>query len=240
MTAIMPRRQVYRLQTHPYKVDDMNRPRILDLYCGAGGAAVGYYRAGFDVVGVDVDPQPDYPYEFVQADAVAYLAAHGHEFNVRHASPPCQTHSALTKGNRARGWGDVHRDYVPVTRALLDHVGGPYVIENVQGSTLRRDLTLCGEMFGLDVIRHRYFELGGWTVKPLPHLPHRGRVAGWRHGVHHDGPYVAVYGDGGGKGTVERWQEAMGIDWMTTRHDLAEAIPPAYTEWVGIQLLAAA
>jgi hypothetical protein len=213
------------------------RPRLLDLFSGAGGAAMGYYRAGFDVVGVDIDPQPDFPFEFVQGDAVAYLAAHGNEFDAIHASPPCQAHTALTKGNRARGWQDNHRDFIAVTRALLDHIGRPYVIENVQGSTVRRDLTLCGEMFGLKVIRHRYFELGHWEATAPRHLAHRGRVAGWRHGTLHEGPYFAVYGTGGGKGSLEQWREAMGIDWMTTRHELSESIPPAYTEFIGGQLI---
>jgi DNA (cytosine-5)-methyltransferase 1 len=198
---------------------------------------MGYHRAGFDVVGVDIDPQPAYPFEFHQADAVAYLAAQGRDFDVIHASPPCQAHSALTKGNRARGQQDEHVDLIPVTRALLDHIGRPYVIENVQGAPVRRDLTLCGEMFGLSVIRHRYFELGGWTTAQPEHRKHRGRVAGMRHGEWFTGPYFAVYGDGGGKGTVAQWRRAMGIDWMTERHDLAEAIPPAYTEWIGAQLL---
>lgn len=215
----------------------MNRPRLLDLFCCAGGAGMGYHRAGFDVVGVDIDPQPNYPFEFVQADAIAYLAAHGHEYDAIHTSPPCQANSALTKGNRARGWVDDHVDLIPVTRALLDHVGRPYVIENVQGAALRRDVTLCGEMFDLQVIRHRYFELGGWTATALTHRPHRGRVAGYRHGTWYEGPYFAVYGDGGGKGTVQQWQTAMGIDWTSDRKELAEAIPPAYTEHLGRQLI---
>lgn len=215
----------------------MSRPRLLDLFCCAGGAGVGYHRAGFDVVGVDIDPQPNYPFEFVQADAVAYLAAHGRDFDAIHASPPCQAHTALTKGNRARGWVDTHVDFIPVTRALLEHIGRPYVIENVQGSTLRRDVTLCGEMFDLSVIRHRYFELGGWATHAPAHRPHRGRVAGYRHGEWFQGPYFAVYGDGGGKGTVQQWQQAMGIDWTRSRKELAEAIPPAYTHHLGSQLL---
>lgn len=215
----------------------MNRPRLLDLYCCSGGAGVGYHRAGFDVTGVDIDPQPNYPHPFIQADAVAYLAAHGHEYDAIHASPPCQAHTALTKGNRSRGWVDTHVDFIPVTRALLDHIGKPYVIENVQGSTLRRDVTLCGEMFDLSVIRHRYFELGGWATVAPAHRPHRGRVAGYRHGAWYEGPYFAVYGDGGGKGTVAQWQAAMGIDWTDVRKELAEAIPPAYTEWLGRRLL---
>lgn len=210
--------------------------RVLDLFCGAGGAAVGYHRAGAEVIGVDIDPQPDYPYEFIQADAIDYLTNHDaglHGFDLIHASPPCQTHSALTQGNRNReGWHDEHVDLIPETRTLLDATGIPYVIENVQGSTLRRDATLCGEMFGLDVIRHRYFEFGRWTTEKPAHQPHRGRVAGWRHGVYYDGPYLAVYGQGGGKASVAEAKEAMGIEHMRTLHDLVEAIPPAYTEWV--------
>jgi DNA (cytosine-5)-methyltransferase 1 len=105
---------------------------------------------------------------------------------------------------------------------------------------VRRDFTLCGEMFGLDVIRHRYFELGGWFSMAFAptHPAHRGRVRGWRHGTYYDGPYLAVYGDGGGKGSVAEWQQAMGIDWTDDRKAIAEAIPPAYTEWVGGQMLA--
>lgn len=215
-------------------------PKLLDLYCCAGGAGAGYRRAGFDVTGVDISPQPRYPFTFHQADALEFLAAHGHEYDAVHASPPCQTHSALTKGNRARaGWADGHVDYIDRTRRLLEHIGRPYVIENVQGAPLRRDLTLCGEMFGLAVIRHRYFEFGGWFAPQPVHVKHRGRVAGMRHGEWFTGPYFAVYGDGGGKGSVAQWQEAMGIDWTSDRRELAEAIPPAYTEYVGGYLLAA-
>lgn len=214
------------------------RPRLLDLFCCAGGAGMGYHRAGFDVTGVDINPQPRYPFEFIQGDAVAYLADHGREYEAIHASPPCQTHTALTKGNRRReGWVDDHIDFIPVTRALLEHIGRPYVIENVQGSSLRRDVTLCGEMFDLSVIRHRYFEFGGWAASAPAHRPHRGRVAGMRHGEWFTGPYFAVYGEGGGKGMVAQWQAAMGIDWTSDRKELAEAIPPAYTEHLGGQLL---
>jgi hypothetical protein len=103
---------------------------------------------------------------------------------------------------------------------------------------IRKDVTLCGEMFGLGVIRHRHFEVSGFTVEQPTHVPHRGRVRGWRHGQYFDGPYVAVYGDGGGKGSVPEWQAAMGIDWIPDRAVLAEAIPPAYAEFIGQQLLA--
>lgn len=120
---------------------------------------------------------------------------------------------------------------------MLAATGLPTVLENVQGSDLRRDLTLCGEIFGLGVIRHRYFELDGWTMPAPAHVKHCGRVAGMRHGKRFTGPYFAVYGDGGGKGTVAQWQQAMGIDWTDVRKEIAEAIPPAYTEHVGRELL---
>jgi hypothetical protein len=209
------------------------RPRLLDLFCGAGGCSVGYHHAGFDVIGVDNAPQPDYPFEFHQADAPDFLDAHGHEFDAVHASPPCQASAALTKGTNK---GREYVQLIPQTRRLLRATGLPTILENVQGSDLRRDLTLCGEMFGLDVIRHRYFELSFPAMQPA-HLPHRGRVRGWRHGTYHDGPYVAVYGDGGGKGTVAEWQAAMGIDWTDDRKAIAEAIPPVYAEFVGGQLI---
>lgn len=218
------------------------RPRLLDLFCCAGGAAMGYHRAGFDVVGVDIAPQPNYPFEFHQLDALDVLRdCPDWMFPAAavHASPPCQASSALTKGNRQRaGWADEHVDLIPATRDLLDATGLPYVIENVQGSELRRDLTLCGEMFGLGVIRHRYFELGGWTMPQPAHVKHRGRVRGWRHGQYFDGPYVQVYGRGGGKGTPAEWQAAMGIGWTADPDELREAIPPAYTEHIGAALLA--
>lgn len=210
-------------------------PKLLDLFCGAGGAGTGYHQAGFDVVGVDIEPQPDYPFTFVQGDALLYLSRYFRNFDAVHASPPCQASTALTKGTNA---GRVYVNLIPATRDLLAQIGRPSVIENVQGSDLRRDLTLCGEMFGLGVIRHRYFEVSGFNATQPVHKPHRGRVRGWRHGAYHDGPYVAVYGDGGGKGSVSEWQAAMGIDWTDDRKAIAEAIPPAYTELIGRQLLA--
>ena len=232
----------------------MKPPRILDLYCGAGGASVGYHRAGFDVVGVDLAPQPDYPFGFHQQDALFVLhclLSNGgstfthpsgrHEFLTLadiaavHASPPCQASCTLTKGTNK---GREYQNMIPATREALAALGVPTVIENVQGADLRRDLTLCGEMFGLSVIRHRYFELSGFAATQPKHRKHRGRVSGYRHGQWHVGPYVAVYGDGGGKGTVPEWQAAMGIDWTDSRKSIAEAIPPAYTQYVGHHLRA--
>lgn len=233
----------------------MSRPKILDLFSCAGGAGMGYSRAGFDVFGVDIDPQPNYPFAFREDDALKVLrmllagrlerfterGTHRgpleglrlSDFDAIHASPPCQGYTALAAvhGNE---WPKL---YEPV-KELLEETDLPYVIENVQGSPVRRDLTLCGEMFGLGVIRHRYFELGGWSAEQPAHQSHRGRVAGWRHGEYFDGPYFAVYGEGGGKGSVEQWQKAMGIDWTNVRREIAEAIPPAYTEHIGTQLLA--
>ncbi|WP_280434439.1 DNA methylase [Nocardia carnea] len=211
----------------------MIRPRLLDLFCKAGGAAMGYHRAGFEVVGVDIEPQPRYPFEFHQGDALEFLAEHGHEFDAVHASPPCQASCTLTAGTNK---GREYPQLIPATRDALARHGVPTVIENVQGAKVRRDLVLCGEMFGLGVIRHRYFELGGWNMLQLAHIPHRGRVAGYRHGRRYDGPYVAVYGEGGGKGSVVQWQTAMGIDWTAERAELAEAIPPAYTHHIGEHL----
>jgi hypothetical protein len=210
------------------------RPRLLDLFCCAGGAGMGYHRAGFDVTGVDINAQPNYPFTFHQGDALTYLADHWHEYDAIHASPPCQASAALTKGTNA---GRDYPQLIPATRAALAATPVPTVLENVQGSDLRRDLTLCGEMFGLAVIRHRYFELGRWFAMEPPHTPHRGRVAGYRHGQRFDGPYFQVYGEGGGKGTVAQWQDAMGIDWTNDRRELAEAIPPAFAQHIGEQLL---
>jgi len=211
------------------------RPQLLDAFCCAGGAARGYQRAGFQVTGIDINPQPNYAGDtFVQGDAIEFIAKHGGYFDAIHASPPCQSSSALTKGTNK---GRVYPELIPPTRDTLAAYGGPTVLENVQGAKVRRDLTLCGEYCGLGVLRHRYFEVNGFDVWQPEHVKHRGRVAGWRHGTYYDGPYFAVYGDGGGKGTVEQWQSAMGIDWTSERKELAEAIPPAYTNFIALQLL---
>ena len=209
--------------------------RLLDLYCGAGGAAVGYARAGFEVVGVDIAAQPAYPFEFHQADALEWLRSNDLSgFDAIHASPPCQAASMLTKGTQ-QGKRE-HPNWIPATRRALKETGLPYVIENVIGSDLRKDLVLCGEMFGLGVVRHRWFETT-FKVEQPRHLRHRGRVRGWEHGTYYDGPYRAVYGKGGAKGRIKEWQDAMGIDWTTHRKSIAEAIPPAYTQHIGQALM---
>lgn len=203
--------------------------KILDLFCGLGGAAVGYASAGHVVLGVDIKPQPDYPFPFVQADALTFSTV---GFDMIHASPPCQNWAAITKGTNAHR-RHLHPDLYPATLAKLTATRLPYVIEN---PAARADLVLCGEMFGLGVIRHRRFELGNIKIDQPAHKPHRGRVRGWRHGKYFDGPYVAVYGNGGGKATTEEIRNAMNIHWSDDRAQLVEAIPPAYTAYIGGQL----
>lgn len=212
------------------------RPRVLDLYTGVGGAYVGYQRAGFDVVGVDIDPQPDHPGAFRQGDVLDLDPAYLRTFELVHASSPCQYDAAITRGTNKHLRHRYPNLYEP-TRQLLKSAGVPYVIETTSIFGPRVSAVLCGEMFGLSVIRHRKFEFGGWSTDKPTHVPHRGRVAGMRHGQWFTGPYFAVYGEGGGKGTVPQWQQAMGIDWTDNRKSIAEAIPPAYTEWVGRRFL---
>lgn len=205
----------------------MTRPRLLDLFCCAGGAGTGYHRAGFDVTGVDISPQPHYPFTFVQGDALAYLAEHGPSFDAIHASPPCQDHSVLTSvsGTHGTGW------LLGATRTALIASGRPWIIENVPGAAMRNDYALCGCMFALPgLYRERWFETS-WAGFAL------------RSPCSHDGPTITVTGSTGSssrtsKGTVADWRRAMGIDWMTAR-ELAQAIPPAYTEYLGGELLAA-
>lgn len=219
----------------------MTRPVLLDAYCCIGGASMGYYRAGFDVVGVDKIPQPDYPFEMHVGDAVDFIRAHGDEFDAIAASPPCQASAGPTTGTNAARNADIGREHpqlIPATRDALNASGRPWVMENVVGSELRRDLTLCGLMFGLPIFRHRYFELGRWLALAIPHPSHHGhRVRGWRHGVDHPGDILAIYGDGGGKATTDECREGLGIDWSTDRERLVEAIPPSYTEFIGEQLV---
>ena len=207
----------------------MSRPRLLDLFCGAGGAAMGYHRAGFDVTGVDIRPQPRYPFEFVQADALDYLAtANLSSFDAIHASPPCQRYVRSGMFDHSN-----HPDLLPPTREALAETGLPGLIENVPGAPMRADLKLCGCMFGLKVKRERWFETswGAFDMRPP---------------CYHPEPVVGVYGHPRGRrskqgkpwgwGNYSDWVTAMGIDWMRGE-ELAQAIPPAYTEYIGGLLL---
>lgn len=214
--------------------------RILDLFCGAGGAGKGYADAGFEVIGVDIDPQPQYPLAFLQADAIKILErlAEGRvievdgrgftieDFDAIHASPPCQ---AFT--NAQKIMGNTHPDLVAPTRDLLHRIGLPYVIENVPGSPLIDPIELCGAMFGLGTYRHRLFETN-WTLTPPTHPPHTKRTTKMgRPPV--EGEMMHVVGNFSG---VAKARIAMGIDWMN-RDGLRESIPPAYTRYIGDQLL---
>lgn len=201
------------------------RPRLLDLFCGAGGCAVGYHRAGFDVTGVDHRPQPRYPFAFVRADALEYLADHGREFDVIHASPPCQRYSRMTPAP------DCHPDLIGPCRELLGSIGKPWIMENVAGSPLRSPTMLCGSMFGLRTYRHRHFE-ASFLLLGLPHHPHRERCLPAGRGVSASG-LISVAGNIANMPAARR---AMGIDWMT-RAEISQAVPPAYTEFIGRQLI---
>lgn len=218
------------------------RPRLLDLFCGAGGASVGYHRAGFDVVGVDLWPQPNYPYEFVQAEALEWLDTQVEDvrdgfwfsipFDAIHASPPCQAFTVYGN-NRAHVRQD-HPDLVAATRELLEATGLPYVIENVPGAPLHDPIRLCGTSFGIPVRRHRLFESnvalmappcahGQFTERNYPGSSNRP-----------NGRTVCNVGEW--RVPLDRQQEAMGIDWMTLP-ELSQAIPPVFTEHLGLQLL---
>ncbi len=208
----------------------MSRPLLLDLFCGAGGAAMGYYRAGFDVIGVDINPQPHYPFEFRQEDALDVHPEILQQFDVIHASPPCQAYSASTRNDIE------YPDLVGPTRDLLLSSGIPYVIENVRGAPLIDPIELCGSMFDEllpRLQRHRLFESYVAITAPGP----------CRHHLTYDVMTVHGHGERGDTGRVGPYwgaaarKEAMGIDWNANRDEVAQAIPPAYTEHIGRQLL---
>ena len=259
----------------------MRKPRLLDLFCGAGGAAMGYHQAGFDdIVGVDNRPMPRYPFTFVQADALEYLAEHGHEFDAIHASPPCQGYSIMNNLPWLKG-----RDYpllILPTMEMLEGLGKPYALENVMGARYgakgltKRGLEahglkagwLCGGMFGVPFYRHRLFATSFFWLAP-GHPKHKGVIRKgppdpalpvppgsfdkWRAS---GDPMAALMGKmatlgkwqngngaqatGVGVGHAKGWRlaaKAMGIDWMN-RAELSQAIPPAYTQFIGRRLLA--
>lgn len=207
--------------------------RVLDLFCGAGGASAGYIAAGFEVVGVDINDQPNYPFDFIQANAIGWLineTAKG-GFDLIHASPPCQSFSAYRR--KGQGVGDGYPNLIPEVRELLQQTGLPYVIENVPGAPLQDPITLCGSSFGLDVRRHRLFETS-FAVDPLPcdhawqtpRFPPATNRTNLRRTVE-----VGVW-----RIPMDVQSKAMGIDWMT-REELSQAIPPAYTEFIARQFL---
>lgn len=222
----------------------MGKIKLLDLFCKAGGCSVGYYRAGcsmgheIEIVGVDIEDQPNYPYTFVKSDAIDYLDQHGRDYTHIHASPPCQQFSRGSAPARKKGKVyDV--SLITKIRGWMEDRGMPGVIENVVSAPVRPDLLLNGTMFGLKVIRHRKFELVNWFCMS----PGSGQIK--RRAVV-DGDYISVFGNGAmksksgvefkipGSTVKEKWMNAMAIDWMSMR-ELREAIPPAYTEYIGKQ-----
>jgi DNA (cytosine-5)-methyltransferase 1 len=214
-----------------------NEVKALDLFCKAGGASMGLHRAGFEVTGVDIEPQPNYPFRFVQADwCDPMILRNFHEYDLIWASPPCQRY---TPGAAKWGTSMNHPHLIPEVRTRLFNSAVPYVIENVASARrhLRYPIMLCGTQFGLGVFRHRLFETSFISITAQPHhQPHGGRIG--------DGKYHTVTGHAGGSskrdgwknGSTAEWRIAMGIDWMTGS-ELAEAIPPAYSEWIGRHLI---
>ena len=210
--------------------------KLLDLFCGAGGAAQGYADAGFEVVGVDRDSQPNYPFEFIRDDAIDWLRWRGDVgFDAIHASPPCQAYSTQT-ADKSR-----HERLIEPIRDLLIVSGLPYVIENVEGAKkeLIDPVRLCGSSFGLNVRRHRYFETN-WPLegKPCNHKWQTPRFRSLDNSMVKAGKLASVVGVHGHinyPGEFALRQKAMGIDWMTN-DELVEAIPPAYTRFIGHQL----
>ena len=204
-----------------------SKPRLLDLFCGAGGCSVGYARAGFEVVGVDIKPQKNYPFEFHQADAMTYPLD---GFDAIHASPPCQGYSVATP-NRLKG---THPNLVASCRERLNEAGIPWVMENVYRAPMRSDFLLCGCHFNLGQLRRkRIFETNWSSMVLRPPCVHTGcaiTVAG--HGT------TASERKLRGRPTTQLERaEVMGIDWMN-RDELAQAIPPAYTHFIGNRLMA--
>lgn len=220
------------------------RYKLLDLFCKAGGAAEGYHRAGFDITGVDIEPQPNYPFEFVQMDAIEFLRIHDlSEFDAIHASPPCQAHTRARLLSKARNGGKYpdHPDFIPQTREILRKIGKPYIIENVAGAPLENPISLSGSQFkNLYTQRKRLFE-SNIELKEPEQRPVQKRTPTAGNGFGEDG-FISICGSGGVHGMNQKqivlyWGFALGgIDWMT-RAELAEAIPPAYTEFIGKQII---
>jgi hypothetical protein len=221
--------------------------RVLDLYCGAGGAASGYTDHGFDVEGWDIDPQPNYPYVFNRGDALEAIrdTSYVRSFDFVHASPPCKLHTVIRHVIGPNATRKHAVNLIPQTRDALVKSGVPFVIENTPGAPLCDPIILCGSMFSLGVRRHRLFEAHGFAMRQpeCRHADQNAESPKYPVKRYHSGvpvitmsPVIGVYGHGQGlgPGEAELWRKAMGIDWMT-RDELAQAIPPAYTGWIAEQ-----
>lgn len=211
--------------------------RVLDTYCGDGGASRGYQLAGAYVVGVDIKPHPNHcGDDFYQGDAVSFIRKHGHKFDFVHTSPPCQAYSNLNAYN--------HKDYpelIVPTREALKSTGVPYVIENVEAAKgeLINPVMLCGPMFGLKVYRHRMFETN-WALSQPEHPKHVALCARNGYLPTPDRPFMTITGGKHSRAWQRRASEYMGVPWMRDVRAVCEAIPPAYTQYVAEQFLAQA
>lgn len=206
-----------------------HKPKLLDLYCCGGGAGYGYEQAGFDVTGIDINPQPKHRGKFIQSDAIEYLINHFNEYDVIHASPPCQAYS--TASMQFRKSGKKYVDLIEVTRYELIKTGKPYIIENVPGSPLLNPIELCGSMFGLKTYRHRLFESNITLKQPFHHKHIYPNAKMGRKPK--DNEFIQYVGHFSGVNLV---QEMTGLHWLG-QSELAQSIPPQYTKYIGEQLM---
>jgi DNA (cytosine-5)-methyltransferase 1 len=214
---------------------------VLDTFCCGGGMAMGYYLAGFDVVGVDIAPQPNYPFTFHQGDAIEYIRTHGHEYDLGHGSPPCQHYTPLNAYNHK-----VYPDLIDPTRAAFEAAGLPYVIENVEAAApeLRDPVLLCGPMFGLKVYRHRLFETNFPLAAP-EHPKHVERCIRNGYLPTAERPFMSIHGGKHSRAWQRAACDAMGMPWIKVPEDarmeriqlgireVCEAVPPRYAQWIG-------
>lgn len=216
---------------------------VLDTYCCGGGMAMGYYLAGFNVVGVDIDPQPAYPFTFIQGDAVQYIREHGAEYDLLHGSPPCQDYSNLNAYN-----GKDYPRLIEPTREAMVATGRPYVIENVEvaGRELVDPITLCGPMFDLTVYRHRVFETN-WGLTAPAHPKHTALCTRNGYLPTPERPFMSIHGGRHSRAWQNAACDAMGMPWIKVPaggdikrgiREVCEAIPPAYAQWIGEQAAA--
>lgn len=199
--------------------------KILDLYCCCGGVSTGLYDNGNnDVVGIDINNNHNYPFNFIQSNVFDLKENFLDRFDFIWASPPCQHYTWSTRKDRTEKFPNL----IDKTRNLLKKTGKPFVIENVVGSPLRKDLILCGEMFGLRVLRHRVFEVEGFTILQPPHIKHREPIS------KNKSYYACVAGHGGDSYSfrIDDWKNAMGIDWVNDKNHLVEMIPPSYSNFI--------
>ena len=210
------------------------KPKLLDLYCGGGGAGRGYELAGFDVTGVDNVPQPKHRGKVILSDAIEYVLRHGHEYDFIHASPPCQAYSLASMQHRKSG--RVYPDLIAKTREALQKTGKPYCIENVPGAPLLNPITLCGSMFQsatggiLRTYRHRLFESNlPLTAPPCFHNYPQAKM-GRRAKPGEFIQFVGHYTD------AEIVREMLGLEWLS-KNEIAQCVPPQYTEFLGRQVL---